>query len=581
MTIQQTIPLNRLVQSKSNVRRTERATGLDELIASIAAHGLRQNLNVRPTTAGRYEVVAGGRRLMALKRLAKDGQLAGDVQVPCLVLDETDDATEISLAENAVRRPMHPDDQFEAFRALVDGGTPVEDVAARFGVTPAVVRQRLKLAHVSPALRATYRKGDMSLEQVMALALVDDHVAQEAAWAELPEWNRTPHSIRRVLAKEAVPANDRLAVFVGVDAYLAAGGGILRDLFGEEEEGFLSDSGLLQCLAEAKLGEAVTVVQAEGWKWVRADLGNEYLSGYRRVYPHYGEDSDEPVFAGEDKARAGTRLTVTHDGTLGIERGLVHPDDLKAERRAEKVPAGSPADRPSLPATVVAELTAHRTATLRMEMVRHPAVALAAVVHAMALGTVYPASYGTESSLSIRASACDLGRHVPNPEEGPAHAELADETTRWGDRLPCDPRDLWVWCLAQPQNVLVDLMAYTAALTLNGVKDRHDRPSQPRLAHAGQLADAVALDMTTQWQPTPEGFYSRLSKGMLRTALTEARLSGVADRIGSMGKAAAVQEAAHALSGTGWLPAPLRMTSEAMDASDETVETNDNLAQAA
>ena len=153
---------------------------------SIAAHGLRQNLNVLPRADGRrFEVVAGSRRLRAMQQLVKTGRLPKDAPVPCLVLGEDDDPAEISLAENAMRSAMHPDDQFEAFRALIeDKGSSVEDVAARFGVTPAVVRQRLKLANVSPKLRALFRKGEMGLEHVMALAIGDDHAAQEDAWAQ-------------------------------------------------------------------------------------------------------------------------------------------------------------------------------------------------------------------------------------------------------------------------------------------------------------------------------------------------------------------------------------------------------------
>ena len=210
MTTIQTIPLNQLVQSKANVRRTGRTVALAELVASIAAHGLRQNLNVRPITGGRYEVAAGGRRLRALRLLAKEGRLASDAPIPCMVLAEGDDASEISLVENAQREPMHPDDQCEAFRRLIDNGAGIEDVAARFGITPTVVRQRLKLANVSPRLRALYRKGEMTLDHMMALAISDDHAAQEQAWQNLPDWNRSPYLLKDALTHEAVAVTDKL-----------------------------------------------------------------------------------------------------------------------------------------------------------------------------------------------------------------------------------------------------------------------------------------------------------------------------------------------------------------------------------
>ena len=135
-----------------------------------------------------------------------------------------DDAAEISLAENVLREAMHPDDQCAGFAALIEKGMTVEEVAARFSVTPAVLRQRLKLAGVSPKLRSLYRKGEMTLDHMMALAISDDHTAQEAAWAALPDWHRDPAALKRALTDGTLSADDRLARFVGIEAYLAAGG---------------------------------------------------------------------------------------------------------------------------------------------------------------------------------------------------------------------------------------------------------------------------------------------------------------------------------------------------------------------
>ena len=135
MTTLQTIALNKLIPSKANVRRTDSAAGIEDLAHSIATHGLRQNLNVKLTEGGKFEVVAGGRRFRALKLLAKQGAVPKGYEVPCNVLAEGDDAVEISLVENTMRVAMHPDDQFEAFQGMVAAGKGVEGVAARFGVT--------------------------------------------------------------------------------------------------------------------------------------------------------------------------------------------------------------------------------------------------------------------------------------------------------------------------------------------------------------------------------------------------------------------------------------------------------------
>ncbi|MDB5526867.1 MAG: parB-like partition protein, partial [Rhizobium sp.] len=99
----QTIALNKLVPSKANLRKTGADEGIAELAQSIAAHGLRQNLNVRETETGRFEVVAGGRRFRALKMLVKEGLLAKDADIPCKLIGEDEDAAEISLVENTLR----------------------------------------------------------------------------------------------------------------------------------------------------------------------------------------------------------------------------------------------------------------------------------------------------------------------------------------------------------------------------------------------------------------------------------------------------------------------------------------------
>src|ERR1035437_1747519 len=134
MTDTTSIPLNKLVAWDGNVRKTAGAdTALAELAASIAAHGLLQSLVVRKGKRDTYAVVAGGRRLAALQSLAESGRISADYAIPCHVIADDADATEISLAENAIREQMHPADQFEAFRDLIDKGIPADDIAARFG----------------------------------------------------------------------------------------------------------------------------------------------------------------------------------------------------------------------------------------------------------------------------------------------------------------------------------------------------------------------------------------------------------------------------------------------------------------
>lgn len=185
-------------RSKRNARKMSRLS-IPELAASIARISLLQNLIVILCPDGEtYEVVAGDRRLTALKLLAKKKRIPADYEVPCLLVPDASART-VSLAENLLREQMHPADQFEAFAALVKEGRPIEDIAADFGVTPLVVQRRLKLANVSPRLLADYRAGAVTLEQLMALTITDDHPAQEAAFYGAPEWQRGASALRERL----------------------------------------------------------------------------------------------------------------------------------------------------------------------------------------------------------------------------------------------------------------------------------------------------------------------------------------------------------------------------------------------
>lgn len=391
------VPLSRLVSRPTgrNVRKIPRMS-IPELAASIQRVGLLQNLIVTATADGeRYEVVAGGRRLAALKLLAKKRRISKEWEVPCLlVADGT--ARTASLTENVQREAMHPADQFEAFAALVAEGRPIEDIAADFSVTPLVVRRRLKLANVSPRLLADYRAEAVSLDQLMALAITDDHAAQEAAFYDAPTWQRSPHNLRNRLTEREIDAHRHpLVRFVGLDTYEAAGGGTRRDLFAEADSGvYLTDATLLERLAQDKLASLAAEVKAEGWAWVdatpgttRADLQAFQRAPRQRRNPNKreaqrieklqtkmqalaeavdaaldaddeekadalqeeGEHLGEQLQALEDglldygeavKAAAGAIVTIDRNGEAVIHRGLLREAEAKALRTLERLRQG-------------------------------------------------------------------------------------------------------------------------------------------------------------------------------------------------------------------------------------------------
>jgi ParB family chromosome partitioning protein len=386
------IPFEKLVLSQSNVRRIKAGVSVEELAEDIARRGLLQSLSVRPeldadgVETGKFEIPAGGRRFQALSLLVKQKRLAKNTPIPCIVRDAVSDilAEDDSLAENMQRVSLHPLDQFRAFAALREKGQGEEAIAAAFFVTPQIVKQRLKLASVAPALLEVYAEDAITLEQLMAFTVSPDHARQVQVWdAVKNSWNKEPYSIRRMLTETSVRASDRRAVFVGVGTYEAAGGVVLRDLFQGDDGGWLEDPALLDRLVADKLQVEAKAIAPEGWKWIEVatDLPYGYSHGLRRLVgdpaPMTDEESAahakllaeygalEEEYSGQDEypeeidtrlgqlemamealeqrpliydpaevARAGVFVTLDRDGSLAIYRGYVRPEDEPREETA-------------------------------------------------------------------------------------------------------------------------------------------------------------------------------------------------------------------------------------------------------
>jgi ParB family chromosome partitioning protein len=604
----QIIPLSQLVPSPANVRKVK--TSVEGLAASIATHGLLQNLLVRRANGETFEVLAGGRRLAALKLLAKQKKIAGDYPVSCEVRDDVA-ATEVSLAENEMREAMHPADQFEAFKKLADEGKGPEDIAARFGTTPRIVEQRLKLAVVSPKLIAAYRKEEMTLDCLMAFTVSDDHKAQEKVWAARPQWGLDPESVRDALTEQHIAADSKLAQFVGLKAYEKAGGAVLRDLFDDENAGWLTDPALLNKLAEAKLEKEAETLRGEGWKWVEIipALDWDATKHFGKAQPmqipptaeqqqeidrlqaeadalfkeHGGEIEDEAACARFDqiqdridelseggetwpddiKANAGAVIGIDHDGDLEIRRGLIHPEDKAAAKKAAKAKGGADSGKKDegesagLSAALVADLTAQRTAALQAMLSGNPKVALVAVVHALALDCLYST---TESScLKLRGSVAYLTLSAEGIDDSAACKELAATTKAVTKGMPKQPEKLWAWLSGKDQKSLLAILAVCAACTVDAVeKRRFATEREPNAQHAAQLAEALKIDMTKYWQPTVAGYFGRVSKGLILDAVTEGIGKPQAAKLAAMKKDAMAARAAQLLAGKGWLPAILR-----------------------
>ena len=388
------IPLSRLTLAPENVRRTPPDAQADaEIKASIAAIDLLENLVVRPDEpdedgAERYAVVAGGRRLKAMRELAADGVIDAAHPVPCQIRSGDIEPAELSLAENVVRIAMHPADQVVAFSKLVQAGQPVSSIAARFGASERIVEQRLRLGNAAPELLDAYRANEIDLEVLKAFAVTTDRARQMTVWEQVSGQGYRPSAwqVKRLLTEERIPGASAIARFVGVEAYEAAGGQVLRDLFAHDDETgvWFEDPVLLEKLATDKLQAAADEL-ATRWKWATAKIEVEWgdTACYGRIEPQRADPTDEEraeigklqtrhdelvnlddedwteelvaegehietrldeieaaiearaVFRREDLAMAGCIVTVGHDGAMQVIQGLVRPEDMPKQIESE------------------------------------------------------------------------------------------------------------------------------------------------------------------------------------------------------------------------------------------------------
>ena len=281
------------------------------------------------------------------------------------------------MAENVQRAPLHPLDQFRAFQALREKGQSEEDIAAAFFVGVNVVKQRLRLAAVSEKLLDIYAEDGMSLDQLMAFTVTNDHARQEQVWETLQRsYSQEPYQIRRMLTERTVRASDKRVLFVGLDAYEQAGGIVMRDLFQQDDGGWLENVGLLDGLVAEKLKAEAEQIAGEGWKWIEVNVDFPFghthhlreLDGtptdltaeeqatidalqaeYAKLEAEY-ENADElpdevdarlgeietALAAFEDRpvsydpaeiGRAGVFVSINADGSLSVDRAYVRRED--------------------------------------------------------------------------------------------------------------------------------------------------------------------------------------------------------------------------------------------------------------
>lgn len=600
-----------LVRSHLNVRHAGKET-LEELAALIASRGLLQNLVgyiqlVDGVASGIIEIVAGWRRACAIGQLIARGALPIDYEIPVLIVSE-EEAVAISLAENSGREPMHPADVFDAMLALAARNISAADIGIAFGVSELTVRRRLKLAKVAPCFVAMYREDKLGLEQMEALALVDDHAQQEQAWDSLDQWSRGAHQLRRLLTMQRVDMErDRVALYVGLKAYRSAGGSVTQDLFSKTNQGFIDDPAMLDRLASAKLAKFAKTLGQEGWQWVdvrvRADQAD--LAEYARVRtaqrePNEQESQQQAALAqrieaaqaqldaldddapecealedaiikdeaalaelrrglrqplGSDVALAGVLVTLDATGSPVVYRGLIRPDDRV--RMCKDAASGEAAMRQRKPKAEHSErltlaLTAHRTAALQAVLAERPDVALCALTARLAANVF--AGPDDDAVVQVTLKHRYLNKDAPDMEASRAWSVIERLREEWAQRLPEDSADLFGWLAAQPQSVVLSLLAFCVAWGIDAVSARN-----PRSETFIELAKASGLDMADWWKPTSAGYLEHVPKQRILELVRQALSAAAAQRLTTAKKDVVCIQAEKALAEVRWLPSELSL----------------------
>lgn len=611
----QLIALNKLVSSPRNVRKQGRKADIDALAASIAAHGLLQNLCVVPTENENFEVDAGGRRLAALKQLVKQKVIAKDHPIPCHVV-ALEQGIEVSLAENVQRVAMDAMDEVDAYAALVAAGVTADDVARRCGVTRRHVDQRLALAGLSPKIKAAWKRGDVSLEAARAFCLVENHSQQEAVFRSLSKPVSHAGSVRARLMEGRMRASDRLATFVGLEAYELAGGGVVRDLF-DVEAVYVEDPALMTQMAEEKLEGERDSWLARGWGWVDCSLGQGRADGgyaATRLQPDWREFTDDEeadlarlrgdlealdaaldddsveddprwdtrdtiasaieslrqsarVWNRELIAHAGVVLSISHDGEVYATLGVVRQSDektIKAIRKqletddatgdegvgAREITREEAAPMESgLPKTLIRELSQARTRAIRLLLTRDRETALAVTVAAMIARSEFKSELPGIGVTAHSAHADDLDALVETRSAILAH-------------VPDEEDELLDWCLIQPPETLLSLLAVVVAGSVDLVHEKGSLADHRRHALADRLASVLDLDMRQFWE-ADAAYWTRLPKADLLAALAEVPVSasrseqtreGVIKAHAKLKKDELAAKVGQAFAGVGYLP---------------------------
>ena len=549
------VPLGKLIKDPDNVRTTGTNNGIEALADNIHAEGLLQNLVVRKVKGGKYAVTGGERRRTALNLLVKRKQMKATDQVPCRVVDGAHISA--SLSENIHRLAMHPADQFIAWAKMADDGLTVPEIAKRHGATTRIVEQRLKLGRLSPTLLEALKTDEIDVETASAFSASDDHEKQVTIFETLKsQWNGlNPRSVKAAITGDELSSSDKLAQFVGREAYEKAGGEIRADLF--DEEIYFKDAELLTKLAADKMETEAEHLKSEGWAWVEISFDQDYRAGekMREVRPHEiplsakdqktkerlekrlaeieddatnGDEKAEVecdkideqlsalaakalAYKTKDQAMSGCFLNLNRQGGYIHKLGFIRPEDDPKVTAAKKKAAEEKANMPTqLTKALRSDLSAIRLEVFKTAFLKNPTIARDLLAFHTIRDTISseytqcPFNLSAEKAKSVAriSKNGDMGRFTGRTEAEKLTSQLS---------LSCfeidDATESFEAFHALSEGEKIALQAYAAALMLE--PQLNDDPSlEPTLE---RVATLMSVNVAQQWTPDAD-FFTRTSK---------------------------------------------------------------------
>lgn len=307
------VRLGDLGLAKENLRFDEPA---DDAVPQLADTVLAAGVVIPPIVrAGRkgeqaHMALDGRRRRMALLLLKERGVIDDDYLIECqLAVTKAHQAAAIVLP-NTEHAPVHIADVIVAIGRLRKAKMDTTSISKALGYGEVEIKRLDALSTVHPNVLKALRQGKLTLKQVRLFARIDDQTRQaEIAETALSGYFQDYH-LRNVVDGGRATVEDPRFTLVGMDRYLAAGGRVAPDLFGELPDA-LMDPEVLQAAWRERVEPIAERLSSEGLTvFVGQDGAFGAPEGFDRLgYVYRGDLSDEQQVALDAARYAVTELS--------------------------------------------------------------------------------------------------------------------------------------------------------------------------------------------------------------------------------------------------------------------------------